>query len=263
MPLVFAGIVPHPPIAIPSIGKDKLKQIEKTISSFEKMEKDLYASKPDVIIFISPHGKVNPDAFTINVSDSYEIEFKEFGDFATKINIKGDTILITMNSEVINHKLPINIISEKTLDHGIGVPAYYLTRHLPDVSIIPVYFSLLDNVAHYEFGKSLKELIMSSDKRIAVLASGDLSHCLTDSAPLPFNAAGKEFDDKLINLLKEGDQQGIINMDSKLIEKAAECGYRSIIILLGVLNNIQYKTEVLSYEAPFGVGYLLADLNLN
>ena len=254
--------MPHPPVAIPTIGKEKSSQIKKTVDAMEKLEKDLYASKPDIVIIISPHGQVNPDAFTVNVSDHFEINFKEFGDFATKFDVKGDMVLMSTNSEKINNKLPINIISDKELDHGIGVPAYFLLRHLEGTSLIPIYYSLLDNVSHFEFGKSLKELAMDSDKRIAVIASGDLSHCLTDKAPLPFNSTGKEFDEKLIELLKGADSQAIINLDHKLIEKAAECGLRSILILLGVLNNYNYKTEILSYEAPFGVGYLVANLRL-
>jgi len=70
MPLVFAAIVPHPPVAIPSVGKDQAKQIEKTVVALEKLEKDLYAAKPDIVIIISPHGEVNPEAFTVNISEN-------------------------------------------------------------------------------------------------------------------------------------------------------------------------------------------------
>lgn len=260
MSLVFSAIVPHPPIAIPSVGKDKTKQIEKTCNALSQLERDLYVAKPDVVVFVSPHGEIHPEAFTINVRDSFEANFKKFGDFATKFELKGDMVLMSVNSEKISNKLPVNVISEKELDHGIAIPAYYLMRHLENTAIIPIYYSLLDSVSHFEFGKSLKELAMSSDKRIAIIASGDLSHCLTDNAPLPYNAAGKEFDDKILELLKAGDSQSIVNLDHGLVEKAAECGLRSILILLGALNNFNYKTEVLSYEAPFGVGYLVANL---
>ena len=128
---------------------------------------------------------------------------------------------------------------------------------------MPIYFSLLDNQTHLEFGKTLKDLIISSDKRIAVIASGDLSHCLTKDSPAPYNADGKKFDETLIELLKNGDAQAVANIDPKLIKNAAECGLRSFLILLGILNGINYKTEILSYEAPFGVGYLVANLKLD
>ncbi|MEI6288480.1 MAG: AmmeMemoRadiSam system protein B [bacterium] len=262
MSLVFASIVPHPPIIIPAIGKENTIQVAKTKEAFEHLERELYASKPEIVIFISPHGEIKADAFTINMSNTYEINFEAFGDFATKFNVAGDTVFITIDKEKINLKSPLNIISEPKLDHGIGVPYFCLCQHLENFKIIPIYYSLLDNQSHLEFGKSLKETIMASDKRVAVVASGDMSHCLTENAPAPFNPAGKEFDDKIIELLKNKDAQSITNMDHVLIENATECGLRSIIILMGILNGINYQTEILNYEAPFGVGYLVANFKL-
>ncbi len=262
MSLVFSAIVPHPPILIPSIGKGNLEQITKTKEALASLERDLYASKPDILIIISPHGRVNHDHFTINLSDNFEINFEAFGDFATKIKVGGDIPLMTNDRERISSKSPINIISESKLDHGVGIPFYSLGQNILDIKIIPIYFSMLDNQSHLEFGKNLKEIILNTDKRIAVIASGDLSHCLTENAPVKFNPAGKKFDENLIELLKNGDSQGVVNIDKKLIENAAECGLKSIIILLGTLNNINFKTKILNYEAPFGVGYLVANMEL-
>ncbi|MDO8669586.1 MAG: AmmeMemoRadiSam system protein B [Candidatus Buchananbacteria bacterium] len=262
MSLVFSAISPHPPILIPGIGKENMEQITKTKEALASLERDLYAAKPDILIIISPHGPINSDHFTINLSDNFEANFEEFGDFSTKIKISGDILLMTNDRERIASKSPVNIISEAKLDHGVGVPFYALGQNMPNIKIIPIYFSLLDNQAHFEFGKNLKEIILNSDKRIAVIASGDLSHCLTENAPVKFNPAGKEFDEKLIDLLRKSESQSIVNMDVKLIERGAQCGLGSILILLGILNNISFETKILSYEAPFGVGYLVADLEL-
>ncbi len=263
MSLVFSAIVPHPPIAIPSLGKENLEKIKQTKEAMEGLEQDLYASKPDILIIISPHGELSADAFTINLSEKYEINFEAFGDFSTKLEAPGETIFTISNKERISDKFQLNIISEPKLDHGIGIPYYYLGQHLKTTNLMPIYFSLLDNQTHLEFGKTLKDLIISSDKRIAVIASGDLSHCLTKDSPAPYNADGKKFDETLIELLKNGDAQAVANIDPKLIKNAAECGLRSFLILLGILNGINYKTEILSYEAPFGVGYLVANLKLD
>ena len=48
-------------------------------------------------------------------------------------------------------------------------------------------------------------------------------------------------------------------MNKSLIDEAGECGYRSILILLGIFHELNYRIEVLSYEGPFGVGYLVAN----
>ena len=38
MSLVFAAITPHPPLLIPSIGKDVIKKVEKTKKALEKLK---------------------------------------------------------------------------------------------------------------------------------------------------------------------------------------------------------------------------------
>ena len=58
------------------------------------------------------------------------------------------------------------------------------------------------------------------------------------------------------------DIDGILSMEAELIERAGECGLRSSIILLGVLDGLKVKPEILSYEGPFGVGYLVASFEV-
>jgi len=51
-------------------------------------------------------------------------------------------------------------------------------------------------------------------------------------------------------------------MDAELIERAGECGLRPSIMLLGALDGLKVKPEILSYEGPFGVGYLVASFDV-
>jgi MEMO1 family protein len=97
----------------------------------------------------------------------------------------------------------------------------------------------------------------NTEENIVLVASGDLSHRLTAEAPSGYSPKGKEFDKFLINHLENNEVGEIINLDSSLVEEAGECGLRSIIILLGALSFSKYKFEKLSYEGPFGVGYLV------
>jgi len=49
-----------------------------------------------------------------------------------------------------------------------------------------------------------------------------------------------------------------------LYPEAGECGLRSFCFLLGILeaSGISWQPEILSYEGPFGVGYLVANFKL-
>ncbi|MFA5021965.1 MAG: AmmeMemoRadiSam system protein B [Patescibacteria group bacterium] len=264
MPIVFAASVPHPPVLIPEIGKDNLKKLKKTQEGFEKLEQDFYASKPESILIISPHGKILPDAFNINLSADYKANFKEFGDFGLELEFKSDYLAIQKirAADETNQTIPIVLTSETEIDHGFSIPLYFLTQHLKNIPIIPITYSTLDYKQHFAFGQFLHRQLSKIDKRFAVLASGDLSHKLTKDAPGGYSPQGKEFDQKLIELLQKKDFSGVLNIDAELIKAAGECGLRSIITLLGIIESLNITPEVLSYEGPFGVGYLVCNFKL-
>lgn len=259
MSLVFAAVTPHPPIIIPSIGKENIENVDKTIKSLNELNKKLLEIKPDTIVVISPHGEFYTDSFNINTNSEYEANFEQFGDFATKLKYKPDLGFINQFKGLVETNLPVFLSQHENLDHGVSVPLYYLTEGLENFKIVPITYCLLNYQKHLEFGEALKNAIFNSDKKIAVIASGDLSHRLSMTAPGGFSKRGKEFDKKLIKLLKEKKTENILNIDPTLIEEAAECGLRSFLILLGVIKNMNYEFEVLSYEAPFGVGYLTGE----
>jgi MEMO1 family protein len=262
MSLVFAGIVPHPPILIENIGKENLEHLENTKKAFDFLEQELYSSKPDTIILISPHGPIQPNAFTMNLSPKFTVNFEEFGDFATKLEMEGDVGLAHQIKEKIEVKTPFQAISEEKLDHGCGVPLFMLTKNIKTTKIIPIYYSGLDYNAHYLFGKNLKNELLKSKKRVAIIASGDLSHRITKNAPAGYSPKGAKFDRKLIDFLTKKKVKNILEMNHDLIHEAGECGLKAIAILMGVLEEVDCRPEKISYEAPFGVGYLVMNFRL-
>jgi aromatic ring-opening dioxygenase LigB subunit len=255
--LVFSAIVPHPPVLIPNIGQDDLGKLKKTIKGLELLEEDLIKAAPDTIIVISPHGELFPDAFNINTAEEYVARFQDFGDFETELRFKSDLEFINHFKGQVEAKLPVILSQQNNLDHGCSVPLFYLAQKIKGARIVPISYSFLNYEKHLQFGEALKEAICRSDRRVAVIASGDLSHRLSLSAPAGFSPKAKEFDKKLIQLLKQKKTESVLTMDPELIEVAGECGLRSIIVLLGVVKNMKYEFEVLSYESPFGVGYLV------
>jgi len=264
MSLVFAAITPHPPLLIPAIGKDLIKKIDKTKRALEKLEEELYLSKPEIICIISPHGRLYADAFSLNLAKHFETNLTEFGDLTTKLRFKNAAVLAARVQRGSHQykSCPVVTMTEKFLDHGSAVPLFYLTAHLPNIAILPIGFCDLDWKTHLEFGGLLKKMVIRTNKRVAIIASGDLSHALQTDAPAGFNAAGPEFDAKIQELLATRNTTGLLNLDPSLIHAAAECGFRSFLILMGLLRDTHYTYESLSYEAPFGVGYLTANFAL-
>lgn len=260
--LKFASICPHPPIIIPNIGGAELSKVKKTVQAMKKLADDFAAIQPETTIIISPHGPIQLNKMTINNAERMVSDFWQFGDYQTaKMVFENDLEIINkIKQEAEKNKIPLDLIKIPQLDHGAGVPLYYLSKQWQS-KIVPIAFSFLDLQTHFEFGKVIGRASQDNLKqKIALVASGDLSHRITAEAPAGYSPVGKEFDEKLIKLLKNNDIQGILNLEPEFIEEAGECGLRSIIILLGALSIIKPlpKFQLLSYEAPFGVGYLVA-----
>lgn len=263
MSLVFAAITPHPPMLIPSIGQGALKKLEKTKLALERLEQKLYVAHPDVIIILAPHGSYFNDAFTLDSNPQYQTDLKSFGDLATKIKFSGETVLSNLIREAAKKEhLPLTMISEPKLEHSSSVPLFYLAKHLPKIKIIPIGFCDLDWKTHVAFGALLKDQIAQTNKRVAVIASGDLSHALMTDSPAGYNPAGVEFDNKIQELLASHNLAGMLQMDKEMVGSASECGFRSFLILMGILQGMQTTYKSFAYEAPFGIGYLTANFIL-
>ena len=263
MSLVFAAITPHPPILLPTIGKEKTIELKATADAFAALEEKLYIARPDTIIIFSPHGQLLQDAMSINVSPEFEAQLKEFGDLVTQQKFKGAIDdAFKLRDVVRGAGIPLNIYTSKNLDYGVAIPLLFLTRHLPDVKIIPIGNSLLSAKTHFEFGYQIKESIFDTNKRIALIASSDLSHRLTSTAPGGFSPTGKQFDDAVLSALKDRNTTSLLNLDSAIVNEAASCGWYTLIMFLGALQRVNYELSVLAYESPFGVGYLTAEFIL-
>lgn len=260
MSLVFSAFTPHPPLLVPSIGKTELKKLTKTVAAFKELERNLYAAAPEVILVISPHGSFFPDVFTINSCVKYTADFKDFGDLETSREFFGDFQMTHRLRDATKRKhFPATSISEPRLDHGTSVPLILLASRLASAKIVQLGFCDLDFKTHLDFGTLIKEQILLSNRRVAVIASGDMSHALSTDAPAGFSKHGAEFDKKIRELLMAGNIAGITGLEPKFVKSAAECGLRSLLILLGILREMHYNYRELAYEAPFGVGYLTAE----
>ncbi len=263
MSLVFASITPHTPLLMPTIGKERLVQLEKTKMAMQRLEEELYIAQPETLIVLSPHGDAIPDALSINLNAKYVTNFEEFGDLVTKLEWKSDMMLVDRIREDFKKKgLPLVLGSDEHLDYGSAVPLSYLTQHLPNVRIIPIIASGLDLQTHYAMGKEIKDAILGTTKRVAVIASADLSHRSDSNAPEGLSPRGVAFDEKIIAVVEKHDPIGIMDIDAAWLAEAKTCGANVLAMLCGVLEDVHHDAKVLSYEKPFGIGYLVARMKI-
>ncbi len=261
MTLVAAGIVPHPPIIIPEIGKGELEKVQNTVGALRRFARETAEAAPETTLIITPHGPVGREAPVILSAEELQGDFSRFFAPGVRLTAKNDLPLLkAIEGESEGQGIGVTFQGEGggRLDHGVTVPLYYLQEAGLGSSVVPIAFSLQPNRELFRFGRIISRAAESLGRRIAVVASGDLSHRLTRGAPAGYHPRGKEFDEKLVEYIRQYQVEEILSMDDELVADAGECGLRSIAVLLGALEGKEVEAEVLSYEGPFGVGYMVA-----
>ncbi len=257
--LTSSIIVPHPPVMVPSVGgQDGLKPIEKTVAAMLKASRNLAETQPDTVVIISPHGPVYPDRISVRMPSSGKLDgtLEMFGS-DQGLNLELDKELAdTIIDEATSAGLKVLADEDDGLDHGVLAPMHYIDAAISgDYKLVSINISFAGYKQHFDFGQVLRKIFDKTDKKIAFVASADLSHCLIEGAPCEYAPEGKEFDDQLVDLIKAGDTDGVLNMDPFFVDEAQECGLRPVCTALGVAE----KYKVLSYEGPYGVGYMVAE----
>lgn len=258
--LNFSAIVPHPPAIIPEIGHSQTALAKKTIKAFTDLAQEFKKLQPQTIVIVSPHGPIHYDKFTVNLEENLKSNFSTFSEENLPEQFfRSDTVLAKKIILALRQNfLPVEPIREEKIDYGSMVPLYFLTENLPaKPKLLLLTFNALDWKNHFEMGKILKKVFDSQEKNIAFLASADLSHRLSENSPAGYSSAGVKFDQTLIELLKKNDVEKILQFNPSFCNQAQECGLRSIIIALGMIEKTPNSFSVMSYESPFGIGHLV------
>jgi len=266
--LVFCGICPHPPIAVPEVGGDESLKVEVTRQAFLELGRRIKDSGTETVVIISPHAPVFRDVIGINTVPvlqgdlgrflASDVKFKRENDLALAGEIKEQAAELGLETVELTADMERRYDITLGLDHGVTVPLYFLRKAGVEVPLVQVSMALGPPDRLCLFGLAVRRAARSLGRKTALLASGDLSHCLTAGAPGGYNPRGAEFDRKIAALLAGPDAEGIIKMEPALVRQAGECGYHAIVMMLGALDGYEVEAEVLSYEGPFGVGYLVA-----
>jgi aromatic ring-opening dioxygenase LigB subunit len=197
------------------------------------------------IAVISPHAPILlPEVGSAEDRDKVRQTIKSLEELGQKFKeIKPDEIIISSPHE----------------DWGFNVPLFFLAPNFKGK--ITTYLTGFESPAeHFALGQKMARNL-DQKKNYAFIASGDLSHVLKEDGPYGFHPEGPKFDQELVKLLEEKKVPEILKLDDRYPE-AADCGLRSFALALGLLSEcgIEINPQILSYEEPFGVGYLVAQI---
>lgn len=260
--IVFAGIAPHPPIMVPEVGHEAIAEVRDSIEAMAAFTERLIASGAETVVLISPHAPLDPTAFVAYQGPTLYGDFAAFRSPKTTVEAELDEqLLLQISHEAKCSAYEVLRFRGHALDHGTTVPLYFLQHNGWQGQVVALGYSFLADDDHLAFGACIRRAGDRVGRRVACVASGDLSHRLKPEAPAGYNPRAYRFDEEVVSALRANSPGRIKNIDHELRKLAGECGYRSLLVALGATQDLPSSCEVLNYEAPFGVGYLVAQLS--
>jgi len=267
--IAYACIAPHPPILVHEVGRGREQETHRTIEALQQVAQDMAAHQPETVLLFSPHGPVDPRAVGILTSPTAEGAMARWDAPNVRFQYENDLDAVALvREETARAGLPLTAIEHwddgntAGLDWGCTVPLYYLRPGVGDAKLVPLAPSFLPPQKHYAIGEAIGRALERLGKRTVIICSADLSHCLAPSAPGGYDPTGLEFDDRFQQVVADWDVSWVLETTLEFRRRAAEDAVPQTAMLMGALSHLRVRPRVLSYEGPFGVGYLVAAVDV-
>ena len=242
-------------------------RVMRTYQSMNEMGAKLEALDPEVVVIVNPHGFRVSNAMNIAITE------KAIADWSheVKLDFDVDTSLanaIADKAEELSVPVVRYIYGASggdscfvPLDWGAVVPFYFMGHNFENKPKI-VHISPMKNLSlqmHYDFGRSIGQVIKESNKRIAFIASADQGHAHTAEGPYGYNPASAQYDTWMQDVIRDGNLDELLNVDMQMVEDGKPDSLWPTTILAGALKENPMKARLLSYEVDVYFGIMCAE----
>lgn len=265
MPVVYACIMPHAPVLVPPIGRGVERETPRIIEALQEVARRMADLHPDTAIVVSPHGPFRYATMGILGSPRVAGSFAEWGHPELTFEYENDLELVeAVRSLAQGSEVPLETLAHwgRGLDWGCLVPLYWLRGALERARVVPVAVSHALPRVHHELGMCIGRSARQVARRVAIVCSADLSHALARDAPAGYDPAGRLFDERYRRAIESWDERWIMGIEEGTRSHAAEDAIPQTAVLMGALRGRSVAPRVLAYDAPFGVGYLVASVEV-
>jgi aromatic ring-opening dioxygenase catalytic subunit (LigB family) len=263
MPIVFACAASHAPGMTAWTEAAPKDQAENFLGSYHKLGEKVAASKPDAIVALTVEHWANfflnnMPSFCIGRAEHYDGPVEEWLRIP-KARVPGDAKL---GKELIDACLDggfdPTFSDELLFDHATFLPLHFLNPKMA-VPVVPVIINTLTPPMPtakrcFEFGQFLGKTLERSQKRVAMIATGGLSHWPGEAKHGKINIP---FDKHFLDNLIARDFTSLTAYTHDEINAEAGSGGHEIRTWIALAGAVQsWKAQLLAYEpvVPWATG---------
>ncbi|MFW5920792.1 MAG: hypothetical protein ACOCUS_03040 [Polyangiales bacterium] len=258
-----AVLMCHAPIVIPDIGGAEAPRCASSTHAMREASRHVVGARPDVVVIASPHAPRHPASWLVAEDPRVGGSFGRFG-----VPHVGAAVPFAAHAaRAIVHaatEAGLSCAGARLgeLDHGTLVPLWFLTEAGWDGPTVRIALPMQPtHEGCAAMGRAIEAAARAEGQRWVVVASGDMSHRLTHDAPAGYDPQAHRFDEAVCDRVHRGKYDAIARLDPDLRERAGEDVVDTLEIAAGAVGGDATGHRLLSYEGPFGVGYLVAVLH--
>ena len=220
-------------------------------AAFAALRTDLEEAKPDVLIVVANDQFVNffwnnIPTFFVTLADEVRGHFTRHKFRYRNHKELGQAVVAAGMEKGIDFSFGEHV----ELQHTQNVPLYFLLPE-PRIPILPVYVNTWVAPAPtpkrcYQVGELIREVAVNSPERVAILATGGLSHF--PGSPR-IGEIDTQFDHKLLEIMRQGKGPTLADYSVDELLKAGDSDFLNWMVVVGTVGNA--KATYTSYMPDF------------
>jgi 2,3-dihydroxyphenylpropionate 1,2-dioxygenase len=231
---------------------DQQKKLRKDAEeAFAALRADMEEARPEVLIVVANDQFVNffwnnIPTFFVTTADEVEGQFTRHRFHYRNHKELGRAIVRAGMEKGIDFSYGEHI----ELQHTQNVPLYFLLRE-PKIPILPIYVNTWVDPAPsprrcYQVGELIREVADQSNERVAILATGGLSHF--PGSPR-IGEIDTRFDHQLLQLMREGKGRSLADYPVEELLQAGDSEFLNWMVVVGTVGDA--KAAYTSYMPDF------------
>jgi 2,3-dihydroxyphenylpropionate 1,2-dioxygenase len=220
-------------------------------AAFAVLREDLQRSQPDVLVVVANDQFVNffwnnIPTFFVTVAEEVKGQFTRHRFQYRNHKELGNAIIRAGMEKGIDFSYGENI----ELQHTQNVPLYFLLRE-PSIPILPIYVNTWVDPAPsprrcYQVGELIRAVAEQSKERIAILATGGLSHF--PGSPR-IGEIDEKFDHRLLEVLRDGKGKALADYSVQELLQAGDTEFLNWMVVIGAVGDA--KASYTAYMPDF------------